>query len=400
MAGDVTCPHCDKTFEMDAAGYADISKQIRDAEFEKSLNERLALEDEKHRMEIQVVEAKIIEEKTKEFTDKEKQIQRLKGELNSFEMKAQLAVKEATAPLELEITTLGHKIESADSEKSLLKQSLEDKYRTQIEDRDEAIERLRDLKARLSTKMVGETLELHCENQFNTLRATAFPNAYFEKDNDASAGSKGDYIFKEEDEHGTPFISIMFEMKNEGDTTATKKKNEDFLKQLDKDRNSKNCEYAVLVSLLESDNDLYNNGIVDKSHRYPKMYVVRPQFFIPMITLLRNAAMNSLQVRNELAFIRSQNVDIENFESELNDFQSGFSRNYDLASRQFSEAIDRIDKSIEQLNKVKDNLLKSGNNYRLANDKAQDLSIKKLTRNNPTMKEKFAELKDAEYEDI
>ena len=241
--------------------------------------------------------------------------------------------------------------------------------------------------------MVGETLEQHCENQFNTLRATAFPNAYFEKDNDVVEGSKGDYVYRELDENGVEIISIMFEMKNENDETKNKKKNDDFLKELDKDRNAKNCEYAVLVSLLEIENDLYNNGIVDKSHKFEKMYVVRPQSFIPMITVLRNAALKSLQVKNELDMIKNQNIDIENFENELLEFQTGFSRNYDLATRQFSEAIKRIDNSIEQLNKVKENLLKSGNNYRLANDKAQDLSIKKLTRNNTTMKLKFNNLK-------
>jgi hypothetical protein len=258
--------------------------------------------------------------------------------------------------------------------------------------KDEEIALRKELKIKLSTKMVGETLEQHCENQFNTLRATAFPNAYFEKDNDVVGGSKGDYVYREMDENGVEIISIMFEMKNENDETKTKKKNDDFLKELDKDRNAKNCEYAVLVSLLEMEHDLYNNGIVDKSHKFEKMYVVRPQSFIPMITVLRNAALKSLQVKNELALIKSQNIDIENFEDELLEFQTGFSRNYDLATRQFSDAIKRIDNSIDQLNKVKDNLLKSGNNYRLANDKAQDLSIKKLTRNNKTMKDKFDNL--------
>ena len=294
----------------------------------------------------------------------------------------------------MEITTLGHKIESAESERTLLEKSLEDKYKTQIQDRESEIDRLRDFKAKLSTKMLGESLELHCENQFNTLRSIAFPNAYFEKDNDASAGSKGDYVFREADSNGTEFISIMFEMKNEGDTTATKKKNEDFLEKLDKDRRNKKCEFGILVSVLEADNDLYNNGIVDKSHRFPNMYVVRPQFFIPIITLLRNAAMKSLQVRNELALVKEQNIDITNFEEDLASVQSGFAKNYDTAKKQFEEAIKSIDNSISDLNKVKDKLLRSGNNYRLANDKIQNVSVKKLTRQNPTMKDKFDDLKE------
>lgn len=267
--------------------------------------------------------------------------------------------------------------------------SQQDKYETQLKDRDEAIERLRDMKARLSTKMVGETLEQHCETEFNRIRATAFPRAYFEKDNDASTGSKGDYIFRDEDEAGTPIVSIMFEMKNESDTTATKKKNEDFLKELDKDRNEKGCEYAILVSLLEPESELYNSGIVDMFHRYPKMYVIRPQFFIPMITLLRNAAMNSLQYKQELALVKAQNIDITNFESDLDAFKSAFSRNYELASKKFQTAIAEIDKSIDHLQKTRDALLGTDRNLRLANDKAQDVTVKKLVRNNPTMKAAF-----------
>ena len=391
---EITCPHCDQVFEMDAAGYAEIQKQVRGAEFETELHARLKDAEEKHKMAVQLAESKMAEQKNLEFLNKEKQIERLKSELTSAETKSQLAINDAVNPLKMEITTLGHKIESAESERTLLENSLEDKYKTQIQDRESEIDRLRDFKAKLSTKMLGESLELHCENQFNTLRSIAFPNAYFEKDNDASAGSKGDYVFREADSNGTEFISIMFEMKNEGDTTATKKKNEDFLEKLDKDRRNKKCEFGILVSVLEADNDLYNNGIVDKSHRFPNMYVVRPQFFIPIITLLRNAAMKSLQVRNELALVKEQNIDITNFEEDLANVQSGFAKNYDTAKKQFEEAIKSIDNSISDLNKVKDKLLRSGNNYRLANDKIQNVSVKKLTRQNPTMKDKFDDLKE------
>ena len=391
---EITCPHCDQVFEMDAAGYAEIQKQVRGAEFETELHARLKDAEEKHKMAVQLAESQMAEQKNLEFLNKEKQIERLKSELTSAETKSQLAINDAVNPLKMEITTLGHKIESAESERTLLENSLEDKYKTQIQDRESEIDRLRDFKAKLSTKMLGESLELHCENQFNTLRSIAFPNAYFEKDNDASAGSKGDYVFREADSNGTEFISIMFEMKNEGDTTATKKKNEDFLEKLDKDRRNKKCEFGILVSVLEADNDLYNNGIVDKSHRFPNMYVVRPQFFIPIITLLRNAAMKSLQVRNELALVKEQNIDITNFEEDLANVQSGFAKNYDTAKKQFEEAIKSIDNSISDLNKVKDKLLRSGNNYRLANDKIQNVSVKKLTRQNPTMKDKFDDLKE------
>jgi len=284
-------------------------------------------------------------------------------------------------------------------EKNLAEKLLKERYETQIKDRDEAIERLRDMKARLSTKMVGETLEQHCETEFNRIRATAFPRAYFEKDNDARSGSKGDYVFRDLDEDGTEIVSIMFEMKNEIDETATKKKNEDFLKELDKDRTEKGCEYAVLVSLLEPESELYNTGIVDVFHRYPKMYVIRPQFFIPIITLLRNAAMKSLAYKSELALVKAQNIDITNFESKLEAFKTGFERNYDLASRQFTKAIEEIDKSIDHLQKTKDALLSTDRNLRLANNKAQDVTIKKLTHGNPTMKARFSELKRLDGED-
>ena len=323
---------------------------------------------------------------------KNAEIQELQAKVDANEVSQQLAVSQAVSAVEKERDDLKSGLERSQLEKQLGEQALKDKYETQIRDRDESIERLRDMKAKLSTKMLGETLEQHCEAVFNGIRATAFPRAYFEKDNDASSGSKGDYIFRDRNEEETEIVSIMFEMKNESDTTATKKKNEDFFKELDKDRNEKGCEYAILVSLLEPDSELYNTGIVDVSHRYPKMYVIRPQFFLPMITLLRNAAMNSLEYKTELALVRSQNTDITNFEEKLEKFKAGFARNYDLATRQFQNAIDEIDKSISHLQKTKDALLSTGRNLRLANDKAQDVTIKKLTHNNPTMKAKFAEL--------
>ena len=323
------------------------------------------------------------------------EIQALRAHLDAATKDQQLAVAQALSAVEKQRDEFKNRFEQAQLEKRLAEQSLKDRYETQIKDRDEAIERLKDLKAKLSTKMVGETLEQHCETEFNRLRATAFPRAYFEKDNDASNGSKGDFIFKDADDVGTEIVSIMFEMKNESDSTATKKKNEDFFKELDKDRTEKGCEYAVLVSLLEPESELYNTGIVDVSHRYPKMYVVRLQFFIPIITLLRNAALNSLKYKTELALVKSQNIDITNFENQLEGFKEAFGKNYDLASRRFQTAIDEIDKSIDHLQKTKDALQGADRNLRLANEKAQDVSIKKLTRGNPTMAAKFAELKQA-----
>ncbi|WP_245632302.1 DUF2130 domain-containing protein [Edaphobacter aggregans] len=320
------------------------------------------------------------------------EIQGLQAKLDAIKAAQKLAISEAVSAVEKDRNKLQGDLEKAELEKQLAEKSLKDKYETQIKDRDDAIERLRDLKARLSTKMVGETLEQHCETEFNRIRAAAFPQAYFEKDNDVRTGSKGDYIFRDADEVGTEIVSIMFEMKNEDDRTATKKRNEDFLKQLDKDRTEKGCEYAVLVSLLEPDSEFYNTGIADMSYRYPKMYVVRPQFFIPMITLLRNAAMNSIQYKSELALVRAQNIDISNFENRLLTFQTAFARNYDLASRHFQTAIDEIDKSIDHLQKTKAALLGTNNNLRLANDKAQDLTIRKLTRGNPTMAANFSDL--------
>lgn len=341
-----------------------------------------------------LAEAKFEGDLLKAAGAKDAEIQALRAKLDAVELAKKLALAEAVGAVEKERDELKSGLERERLEKQLAEKSLKDKYETQIKDRDDAIERLRDMKARLSTKMVGETLEQHCETEFNRIRATAFPRAYFEKDNDARSGSKGDYVFRDLDEAGTEIVSIMFEMKNESDRTATKNRNEDFLKELDKDRSEKGCEYAVLVSLLEPDSELYNTGIVDVFHRYPKMYVVRPQFFLPMITLLRNAAMNSLQYKSELALVKAQNVDITNFEGKLETFKTAFARDYDLASRHFQTAVDEIDKSITHLQKTKDALLGTVRSLRLANDKAQDVTIKKLTRGNPTMAAKFADLKE------
>ena len=419
---ELLCPHCNKAFKIDETGYTNIVAQVRNNEFEKALSERLDhLEKDKNselklkekesesslltlkaekeieieRLKLEIKEAEnskqlAVTEAVKEI---EKDRDNLKSEMKAAEGAKQLAVIQAVKEIEKDRDNLKNDLKNAHLEKQNSENLLKDKYKTQIRDRDDAIERLKDMKAKLSTKMVGETLEQHCEIEFNRLRPTAFQTAYFEKDNDASSGSKGDYIFKDTHESGTEIVSIMFEMKNETDTTATKSKNEDFLKELHKDRKEKGCEYAVLVSLLEPDSELYNAGIVDMFHRYPKMYVIRPQFFIPMITLLRNAAMNAIEVKNQLALIREQNIDVTNFETELEEFKAGFGRNYDLAKRKFDSAIDQIDKSIKALQKTKEELLSSENNLRLANNKAEDLSVKRLTRNNPTMAEKFTELK-------
>ena len=357
-----------------------LANQLEQAKLDKQATSKLA-------------EAMLANELQKAAATKDAQIQGLNAKLDAVGVAQRLAISEAVSPVAKERDELKNDLERAELEKQLSEKSLKDKYETQIKDRDDAIERLRDMKARLSTKMVGETLEQHCETEFNRIRATAFPKAYFEKDNDARTGSKGDYIFRDLDEAGTEIISIMFEMKNESDRTATKNRNEDFLKELDKDRTEKGCEYAVLVSLLEPDSELYNTGIVDVFHRHPKTYIVRPQFFIPIITLLRNAAMNSLKYKSELALVRAQNIDITSFENELETFKTGFAKNYDLASRRFQTAIEEIDKSIDHLQKTKEALLGTDRNLRLANDKAQDVTIKKLTRGNPTMAAKFAELK-------
>ncbi|HRH79494.1 MAG TPA: DUF2130 domain-containing protein [Thiobacillaceae bacterium] len=465
---EIICPHCGKAFKIDEAGYADILKQVRDADFDKQLHERLELaeRDKRNAVELartqvagemqrtaaakdaeiqelkarldagdvarrlavtealsavekerdalahelaqakhdrqaasRLAEATLAGELQKAAASKEAEIQGLKAKLEAIEIAQKLALAEAVGTIEKERDELRSGLQQAALEKQLAEKALRDKYETQIKDRDDAIERLRDMKARLSTKMVGETLEQHCETEFNRIRAMAFPRAYFEKDNDARSGSKGDYIFRDLDEAGTEIVSIMFEMKNENDHTATKSRNEDFLKELDKDRTEKGCEYAVLVSLLEPESELYNTGIVDVFHRYPKMYVIRPQFFLPMITLLRNAAMNALKYKSELALVKVQNIDITNFETELDTFKTAFAKNYDLASRRFHTAIDEIDKSIDHLQKTKEALLGTDRNLRLANDKAQDVTIKKLTRGNPTMAGKFAELKNLDASD-
>jgi len=367
----------------------DCVQKERDA-LEKSL-EQLKQENQSAS---KIAEANYSKQLIETVAAKDVEIQALKADIDANETTKKLAITEAVGSVTRERDKLKNGLEKAELEKELSEKSLKDKYETQLKDRDEAIERLKDLKARLSTKMVGETLEQHCETEFNRIRASAFPQAYFEKDNDSSSGSKGDFIFRERDNSGTEIVSIMFEMKNESDKTATKKKNEDFLKELDKDRNEKECEYAILVSLLEPESELYNSGIVDVFHRYPKMYVVRPQFFIPIITLLRNAAMNSLKYKSELALVRSQNIDITNFEDDLDTFKTAFAKNYELATRKFQTAIEEIDKSINHLQKTKDALLGTDRNLRLANNKAQDVTIKKLTRKNPTMADKFKELKD------
>ncbi|MGC4006407.1 MAG: DUF2130 domain-containing protein [Pirellulales bacterium] len=457
---EISCPHCKKAFKVDEAGYADILKQVFDDEFERKLNERLALAERDKLAAVELATTRISGESAKEVAAKNAEIQELKAgikaeeaahklalaeavrnvekerdalmvkleqarqaqlaeaklaqaafeselqktvaakdeairslesQLRGNETSQQLAVVQAVTVIEKERDELRHDLDKAKWEKHAAEQSLKDKYETQIKDRDDAIERLRDMKARLSTKMVGETLELHCETEFSRIRASAFPKAYFEKDNDARSGSKGDYVFRDADDAGTEIVSIMFEMKNENDQTATKKRNEDFFNELHKDRTEKRCEYAVLVSLLEPESELYNSGIVDVSHRFPKMYVVRPQFFIPMVTLLRNAALNAVRYKTELAQVKAQNVNITNFESELEAFKTGFARNYELASKKFKTAIEEIDKTIDHLQKTKDALLGSENNLRLANNKADDLTIKKLTKGNPTMAAKFAE---------
>ncbi len=419
---EIICPNCKKAFKVDEAGFADILKQVRDHQFEEELNNRLALAEKDKESAVELAKANTknslqeqLAKKDKELTElkaksdtelaeklakKETEIVGMKSQIQSAEIQKKLDISEAVKLIEKERDNLANDIKIKETETQLLEKSIKEQFTNQLGVKDETIKlkddeiaRLKDFKQKLSTKMVGETLEQHCETEFNKLRATAFQNAYFEKDNDSKAGTKGDYIYKETDESGNEIISIMFEMKNENDETATKKRNEDFFAKLDKDRLEKNCEYAVLVSLLESENEFYNTGIVDVSHKFEKMYVVRPQFFIPIITLLRNAAMNSLKYKAELNLMRNQNVDITNFEEKINQFKTGFAKNYDLASRKFKTAIDEIDKTITHLNKTKDALLSSENNLRLANNKAEDLTIKKLTHGNPTMKAKFDDVK-------
>ena len=416
MTNEIKCPKCGEVFQVDESGYAAILKQVRDEEFNKEIKERekqfnndkntavaltkAELENQYseilHEKEnkIKELESKIIEEKIKlennvkdKLNEKDMQITDLNNEIKAFNTQKDLEISKI-------ISNHNDKINELKNQMNLVENKSKDKehtYEILLKHKDEEIASLKEFKAKLSTKMIGETLEQHCEIEFNKLRATGFKDAYFEKDNDARTGSKGDYIYREALE-GEEFISIMFEMKNEADTTSTKKKNEDFLKELDKDRREKNCEYAILVSMLEPENELYNSGIVDMSHRYQKMYVIRPQFFIPIITLLKNAALNSLEYRKELSIIKSQNIDISNFEAEMNDFKDKFSRNFRIASEKFQKAIEEIDKTIEHLQKTKDALLSSENNLRLANNKAEDLSIKRLTKNNPTMQAKFVAL--------
>ena len=387
------CPSCGKAFKVDETGYAEILKQVRNSEFEGDLRERLKIAESEKEKAIELAEVKIQSELDKITASKDSEIQSLKAKVELVEAEQKSVTAEALSRVEKERDKYKFDLEISQQKSELAEKSLKDQFELQIKDRDEAIERLRDMKVQLSTKMVGETLEQHCETEFNAIRATAFPNAYFEKDNDSKSGSKGDFIFRDKDDAGTEIVSIMFEMKNESDTTKTKKKNEDFYAELDKDRNEKNCEYAVLVSMLEPENELFNRGILDVSYKYPKMYVVRPQFFIPLIGILRNAASNSMDLKNELALAKAQQSDITDFEETLDEVKTGFDRNYKLASKKFEEAIAEIDKAIEHLQDTKDSLLGSDKNLRLANDKLQDVSIKKLTKGNPTMQEKFAALK-------
>lgn len=390
---EIKCPNCGKIFQVDEAGYAAIVKQVRDSEFARELAER----EDIYKNEKDSAVRLAVSDKEREFAEAksklEQEIARLKSDIELSKAGTELAVRDAVQDRDSRISELENQIVLKDAEWELKEKSLAEKYDGELRRKEDELAYYKDFKLRQSTKMVGESLEQHCEIEFNKLRATAFQHAYFEKDNDDRGGTKGDYIYREASEDGVEFISIMFEMKNEMDATATKHKNEDFFKKLDKDRNDKNCEYAVLVSTLEADSELYNSGIVDVSYRYPKMYVIRPQFFIPIITLLRNAALNSLQYRTELARVREQNIDITHFEDDLNEFKEKFARNYRLASDKFRTAIEEIDKTIDHLEKTKKALLSSEDNLRLANNKAEDLTIKKLTRKNPTMAKKFEELK-------
>ena len=425
---EINCPHCHKAFKIDEAGYANILKQVRDKEFADELNKAATIAQREKADALKLSEANLINrfqealaKKEREFNDLKAQVEQsnlekisardaelaqLKARLTSIETEKELAVQTAVQSIEKEKLQLENALNTKELEKQNSESALKQIHLTELQSRDaiiqhhkEELARAKDMKAKLSTKMLGETLEQHCEIEFNKLRPTAFQKAYFEKDNDSRTGSKGDFIYRELDDAGNEIISIMFEMKNEADATSTKKKNEDFFKELDKDRNEKKCEYAVLVSMLESESEFYNSGIVDVSYKFPKMYVVRPQCFITIITLLRNAAMNSLQYKAELAMVKNQNIDITHFEEKINKFKEGFARNYDLASRKFSEAIDGIDKTIKELQKTKEALLSSENNLRLAQQKTDDLTIKKLTHNNPTMKALFEQANDTQSSD-
>ena len=409
---EIRCPKCGEVFQVDESGYAAIVKQVRDKEFEKEIREREAQFRQEKQAAEELARTKTEQKLSGQISSQETRIRELETRLQAEKDARDLEIQKAAAEKERElaqriaakdqelaerdvrIQELRSQMDSEEKESQLKEQSLKEKYEEQLKMKDELVAYYKDFKARQSTKMVGESLEIHCETEFNKLRATGFQHAYFEKDNDARSGSKGDYIYRETDSEGVEFISIMFEMKNEMDETATKKKNEDFLKELDKDRREKNCEYAVLVSLLEPDSELYNQGIVDMSHRYPKMYVIRPQFFIPIITILRNAATNALDYRRQLEVVRNQNIDISHFEEDMNDFKEKFARNFRIASERFQKAIDEIDKTIDHLQKTKEALLSSEDNLRLANNKAEDLTIKRLTRKNPTMAAKFAELEE------
>ena len=426
---EIKCPKCGEIFQVDESGYAAIVQQVRDKEFTKEIQNRENQFEVEKLNAIQLAKLEAEREYTEKLSKKEAEISDLKSEITVEKAAKKAEISETLAQKDKEIAELKNKLQASDKDKELeinkiknkmqlellekdnhidklnnekdlsekncllREQTLKEQYEEKLRFKEEEIARYKDFKAKLSTKMIGESLEQHCEIEFNQLRATGFQNAYFEKDNDAKTGSKGDYIYRDKDSEGLEFISIMFEMKNEMDSTSTKKKNEDFFKELDKDRNEKKCEYAVLVSMLEPENELYNAGIVDVSHKYPKMYVIRPQFFIPIITLLRNAALNSLDYKKELEIIKAQNIDISNFEAEMNDFKTKFAKNYELASRKFKTAIEEIDKTIDHLQKTKEALLSSENNLRLANNKAEDLSIKRLTKNNPTMEAKFDALK-------
>jgi len=397
----IVCPNCSQTFRLDDAGYASILKQVRDHEFQAELQNRTAMVEREKESSLKLIEAQLMAQLKEEVSKKEAVISELNAKIHNAALEKQLSVADAVRKVERERDELNNKLVAQQAEKQALETTLKEKFAAELKLKDdllrlkqEELDFRKEMKIKLSTKMVGESLEIYCENEFNKLRSTAFPKAEFEKDNDISSGTKGDYIFRERDDAGTEIVSIMFEMKNENDETQNKKRNEDFLQKLDRDRTEKGCEYAVLVSMLESENELYNSGIVDKSHRFPKMYVVRPQFFIPIISLLRNAAMNSLKYKQELALIRNQSIDITNFESNLNTFKEGFARNYELASRKFREAIDEIDKTISHLEKTKTALLSSENNLRLANNKADEITIKKLTRGNPTMTSMFEKMSE------
>ena len=400
---EIKCPHCGEMFTIDEAGFAAILKQVRDAEFDKEVRRHEQLLTSEKQQAVQLAVAEALAKAQGDAAQKEARIaeleQRVEAQGRAFEAEKKLAVEQARSALERERDALAAQVALKDAEKSRCESALKEQLAIELKAKDDIIaykdgeiERYKDMKARLSTKMVGESLEQHCETEFNKIRAAAFPRAYFEKDNDASEGSKGDFIFRECDEEGNEIVSIMFEMKNESDDSSHRHKNEDFFKKLDADRRKKGCEYAVLVTLLEPESELYNQGIVDVSYRFEKMYAIRPQFFLPMISILRNAALNSMAYKAELAVVRNQNIDITNFEEQMETFKSGFARNYDLASRKFQTAIDEIDKTILHLQKTKDALVSSENNLRLANNKAQDLTIKRLTRNNPTMKAAFEAL--------